>query len=117
MKRGRMDARVCDWRSGAARLFAGVVVAATLMSGAAAAQQSVVFEDSTFVNRGLVGVARVPSDARDQFGDTLGGFGSAMAMDLDSWKKNRDGSYTGILTHRRAPEEIAAGIRSTASPN
>jgi hypothetical protein len=90
-----MGARICCWRSGATRLLAGAAVAATLLGGAAAAQQSVVFEGSTFVNQGLVGVARVPSDARDQFGDTLGGFGSAMAMDLNSWKKNRDGSYTG----------------------
>ena len=97
MKWGWMDARVWCLRGGATRLLAGVVVAATLLSGAAAAQQSVVFEGSTFVNQGLVGVARVPSDARDQFGDTLGGFGSAMAMDLNSWKKNRDGSYTGTL--------------------
>ena len=97
MKRGWMGARVWCWRGDAMRLLAAVAVAATLSAGAAAAQQSVVFEGSTFVNRGPVGVARVPSDARDQFGDTLGGFGSAMAMDLNSWKKNRDGSYTGTL--------------------
>jgi len=92
-----MGARVWCWRSNATRLLAGAVVAATLWGGAAAAQQSVVFQGSTFVNQGLVGVARVPSDARDQFGDTLGGFGSAMAIDLNSWKKNSDGSYTGTL--------------------
>ena len=97
MKRGWTGARVRVWHDGAMRLLAGAVVAATLLSGAAAAQQSVVFEGSTFVNQGLVGVARVPSDARDQFHDTLGGFGSAMAIDLDKWKKNRDGSYTGAL--------------------
>ena len=28
---------------------------------------------------------------------TLGGFGSAMALDLNGWKRNRDGSYTGTL--------------------
>jgi hypothetical protein len=66
-------------------------------AGAATAQQSVTFEGATFVNQGLVGVTRVPSDARDQFGDTLGGFGSAMAMQPGSWRKNRDGSYSGTL--------------------
>jgi hypothetical protein len=66
-------------------------------AGTAAAQQSVTFEGASFVNKGLVGVARVPSDARDQFGDTLGGFGSAMAMEPRSWHKNRDGSYSGTL--------------------
>src|SRR5215469_8281250 len=97
MKWRWMGVRVYCWRSGTARLLAATVVVATLLGGAAAAQQSVVFEGSTFVNQGLVGVARVPSDARDQFDDTLGGFGSAMAMDLNSWKRNRDGSYTGTL--------------------
>src|SRR6201999_862354 len=97
MKRGWTDTRVCGWRSAATRLLAGMVVAATLLSGAGAAQQSLVFEGATFVNKGLVGVARVPSDARDQFGDTLGGFGSAMAMEPGSWHKNRDGSYSGTL--------------------
>src|SRR5262249_13647627 len=63
--------------------------------GGIASAQSVVFEGHTFVNRGLVGVARVPSNARDQFGDTLGGFGSAMAMDLRAWRKDRDGTYHG----------------------
>src|SRR5215471_4113844 len=96
MKWGWMDVGVRCWRGDATRLLAGVAVAAMLWAGTAAAQ-SVVFQGSTFVNQGLVGVARVPSDARDQFGDTLGGFGSAMAMDLNSWKKNRDGSYGGTL--------------------
>ncbi len=68
-----------------------------LLASAAAAADSVTFEGRTFVNQGLVGVARVPSDAVDRFGDTLGGFGSAMAMDLDSWRKNCDGSYSGTL--------------------
>ncbi|HEY1506308.1 MAG TPA: esterase-like activity of phytase family protein [Stellaceae bacterium] len=58
---------------------------------------SVNFEGATFVNQGLVGVTRVPSDARDQFGDTLGGFGSAMAMEPGTWHKNRDGSFSGTL--------------------
>src|ERR1700740_1882841 len=97
MNWGWMGARGRCWCGEPTRLLAGAAVAATLLGGAAAAQQAVVFEAATFVNQGLVGVARVPSDARDQFGDTLGGFGSAMAMDLNSWKKNRDGSYAGTL--------------------
>src|SRR5262245_50373488 len=74
MKWGLMDVGVRCWRGDATRLLAGVAVAAMLWAGTAAAQ-SVVFKGSTFVNEGLVGVARVPSDARDQFGDTLGGSG------------------------------------------
>jgi len=71
--------------------------AVLLLTGGIACAQSVTFEGKSFVNKGLVGVARVPSNAVDQFGDTLGGFGSGMAMDLDSWHKNRDGSFTGTL--------------------
>ena len=55
-----------------------------LTGGIAIADSSVSFEGATFVNKGLVGVARVPSAAVDQFHETLGGFGSGMAMDLAS---------------------------------
>jgi hypothetical protein len=75
--------------------LAACLIAAS--AGIASAQQSVNFEGANFVNKGLVGVARVPSNARDQFGDTLGGFGSAMAMKPGSWRKNRDGSFSGTL--------------------
>lgn len=44
----------------------------------------------------LAGYGFVPSDARDKFGDTLGGFGSAIAIDRNSWKKKKN-VYTGIL--------------------
>jgi hypothetical protein len=43
------------------------------------------------------GVARVPANAVDQYGETLGGFGSGMAMDLSSWRKDRHGTYSGTL--------------------
>jgi hypothetical protein len=78
------------------RATAGVAAILLLTSGAASAQ-SVVFQGEAFVNKGLVGVARVPSNAVDQFGETLGGYGSGMAMDLDSWHQNRDGSFGGTL--------------------
>jgi hypothetical protein len=81
-----------------ARILATASAAALLLLTAGfASAQSVSFEGQTFTNKGLVGVARVPSNAVDQFGETLGGFGSGMAMDLDSWHKNRDGSYGGTL--------------------
>jgi hypothetical protein len=68
-----------------------------LVTAGIASAQSVDFAGKTFVNKGLVGVARVPSNAVDEFGETLGGFGSGMAMDLRSWLKDRDGSYRGVL--------------------
>ena len=83
-------------RHGTIARLAGAALILVAASGIASAQ-SVVFQGQTYVNKGLVGVARVPSNARDQFGDTLGGFGSAMAMDLRSWHKNHDGSYGGTL--------------------
>ena len=39
----------------------------------------------------LVGVARIPSDARDGEGETLGGFGSGMALVPGSLRMTRDG--------------------------
>lgn len=51
----------------------------------------------TFINHGLVGAGVVASNARDQFGDTMGGWGSGIAVDQSSWKKNSDGTYSGVL--------------------
>lgn len=42
----------------------------------------------------LAGYGFVPSDARDKFGDTLGGFGSSIA--IKNWTKS-EGVYTGLL--------------------
>lgn len=48
-------------------------------SAHAALAQSVVFQGQTFVNKGLVGVARVPSNATDKIGDTVS-LGSGMTV-------------------------------------
>ncbi len=45
----------------------------------------------------LAGYGFVPSNAVDKYGDTLGGYGSAIAIDRSSWKKLKNGSYTGLL--------------------
>ncbi|HEY2111020.1 MAG TPA: hypothetical protein VGH25_04750 [Dongiaceae bacterium] len=58
--------------------------------------QSVSFDGQSFVNKGLVAVGRLPADAKDKQGDTLGGMGSGMAADLASWKRDGD-SYVGTL--------------------
>lgn len=44
----------------------------------------------------LAGYGLVPSNARDKFGDTLGGFGSAIAFERGEWRKEGDG-YTGVF--------------------
>lgn len=50
----------------------------------------------TYQYNGLVGYGTVPSNAVDKYGDTLGGFGSSIAIERASWKKNADGTYEGI---------------------
>jgi hypothetical protein len=78
------------------RLAAKAATISLLAAGTSLAQP-VDFAGATFVNKGLVGVARVPSNATDEFGETLGGFGSGMAADLHRWHKDRNGSYRGVL--------------------
>ncbi len=49
----------------------------------------------TFVNKGLVGVGRLPADLRDRFGETFGS-GSGLAVDPRSWMRTPDG-YQGTF--------------------
>ncbi|EXJ85504.1 hypothetical protein A1O1_05868 [Capronia coronata CBS 617.96] len=51
----------------------------------------------TFVYEALAGYGFVPSNSRDKFGDTAGGFGSSAAIDQTSWKVDKSGVYSGIL--------------------
>jgi hypothetical protein len=46
---------------------------------------------------GLVGYGLIPGNAVDKYGDTLGGIGSAIAIDQDSWRKTGRDSYSGIV--------------------
>lgn len=46
----------------------------------------------------LAGYGALSGNARDKFGDTIGGIGSAIALELDSWGVSDDGkTYTGVL--------------------
>ncbi|KAF2803793.1 uncharacterized protein BDZ99DRAFT_426605 [Mytilinidion resinicola] len=50
----------------------------------------------------LAGYGFLPSDSRDKTGDTIGGIGSSIALDLSSWKKingshGKGDTYEGIL--------------------
>jgi hypothetical protein len=49
----------------------------------------------TYVNKGLVGVGRIPADLRDKFGETLGS-GSGIAVDPKSWTRT-PASYEGTF--------------------
>jgi hypothetical protein len=80
---------------GASFLAIAAVTSLSLFAATAHAQ-SVDFGGGTFVNKGLVAVGRVPSDAKDKLGDTLGGIGSGMVADVKSWKKDGD-TYSGTI--------------------
>jgi hypothetical protein len=83
----------------AARLLIPSLLALSVALGVptfASESQSVSFEGAEFVNKGLVAVGRVPSDAKDKLGDTLGGIGSGMVADLGSWKREGD-AYSGTF--------------------
>jgi hypothetical protein len=48
-----------------------------------------------FVNKGLVGVGRIPASQKDKFGETFGS-GSGMSIDVKGWTHGADG-YKGSL--------------------
>ncbi|KAE8219773.1 hypothetical protein CF319_g6597 [Tilletia indica] len=56
---------------------------------------SVTFDSRTFTNKGLVGFGRISGDAKDSYGESIGGIGSAIA--LESFTKNSDGTYSASL--------------------
>ncbi len=62
----------------------------------AASAESVTLGGVTFTNQGLVGVGRLAASTRDFAGETLGSF-SGMALNLGSWRRNADGTYTGSV--------------------
>lgn len=52
-----------------------------------------------YIYEELAGYGKLASNARDKFGDTIGGIGSAIALDKGTLKKSRDkkGTYSGII--------------------
>jgi hypothetical protein len=61
----------------------------------ACAADSITVGGLTFVNKGLVGVGRLPADLRDKFGETFGS-GSGLAADPKSWMRTPTG-YQGTF--------------------
>jgi hypothetical protein len=72
-----------------------VILAAQLASVPAQADDEAVPGLAGLVNKGLVGVGRLPGALRDKFGETFGS-GSAMVFDPASWTRTSDG-YRGTL--------------------
>lgn len=46
----------------------------------------------TYTYEALAGFGKFPSDARDKFGDTIGGIGSSVALEKGSWKQKKGNS-------------------------
>jgi hypothetical protein len=51
----------------------------------------------TYSYYSLVGHGFWAAASQDEFGDTSGGWGSAIAADVNSWHQNGDGSYEGTI--------------------
>ncbi|OJJ48648.1 hypothetical protein ASPZODRAFT_61563 [Penicilliopsis zonata CBS 506.65] len=52
---------------------------------------------TTYSYLGLAGYGYIPSSFRDKYGDTMGGWGSAAAIEQDSWRRTGELTYEGIL--------------------
>src|SRR4051812_2919399 len=74
--------------------FTGLLAFAIAFSRAGA--QTVTIGGATFSHKGLVGVGRVQAAQRDRLGETFGSL-SGLAVDLKTWRRNADGSYSGTL--------------------
>jgi hypothetical protein len=87
-----------SFRRAAPRLIPSLLALSVALGtpSVASESQSVSFEGADFVNKGLVAVGRVPADAKDKLGDTLGGIGSGLVADLASWKRDGD-RYSGTF--------------------
>jgi hypothetical protein len=68
---------------------------ALLAAVPAQAADTVTVGGLTLVNKGLVGVGRIPSDQRDKLKETFGS-GSGLAADVRSWRRTGDG-YRGTF--------------------
>ena len=58
--------------------------------------QTVTIGGTTFTSKGLVGVGRVAAAQKDKLGETFGSL-SGLALDLRTWRRSADGTYTGTL--------------------
>src|SRR5262249_6983143 len=77
------------------RFVAAFVFALALAAVPALAADTITVGGLTLVNKGLVGVGRIPSDRRDKLGETFGS-GSGLAADVTSWRRTANG-YSGTF--------------------
>lgn len=79
-----------------------------------AGSASVTLSGKTFVNQGLVGVGRLSADTRDFAGETLASF-SGMSLDLGSWRRSANGTYSGTMLTLpdRGPNDVGPFVGTT----
>jgi hypothetical protein len=75
--------------------FVALLVTAVLSAPLALGGDTVTVGGLSYVNKGLVGVGRLPADLRDKFGETFGS-GSGLAVDAKSWTRTPSG-YQGTF--------------------
>lgn len=51
----------------------------------------------TYTYQELGGYGYIANDARDKFGDSIGGIGSAISFQPNTWTLLANGSYVGVL--------------------
>ncbi|KAJ7669762.1 esterase-like activity of phytase-domain-containing protein [Mycena rosella] len=81
----------------ALHVLALLQISAALHVPRATTAVSVTLDGVTYVNQGLVGFGRIPSNFTESTGDTMGGIGSAIAIKYGSWQAQANGSFTGTL--------------------
>ena len=75
----------------------GLVIASPIANDASTPVNVTTCNGQTYTYEELAGYGKLASDARDKFGDTIGGIGSAIALDKKSWKKVGKKGYKGVL--------------------
>jgi hypothetical protein len=94
-------------------VFASWVAALTAPPSASA--QTVALGGVTVSQSGLVGVGRIPANQRDSTGETFGSL-SGLALDLRTWRRNANGSYSGTLYSQPDRGIIRAGAATNYQP-
>jgi len=77
----------------------GRVAAKPVAPGQAPSVSETTCNGKKYVYEELAGWGILDGTSRDKFGDTIGGIGSAIALDKKSWKKKKGGNeaYDGII--------------------
>ncbi|MBI5693301.1 MAG: esterase-like activity of phytase family protein [Verrucomicrobia bacterium] len=69
----------------------------------------------TFTNQGLVGVGRVPASQRDRLNETFGSL-SGLALDVRTWRRSPDGTYSGTLYSQPDRGYVKSGVTTNYRP-